>query len=143
MRNIFKTPYPYVIIGLVVFYYGVKYYNSVVAIQHPTSDTSSITNSSIAKIRSRVYSEKVHVDKSNDYAYVVKGLVRNNESRPVKGYVKIKFLNSTGDVLYNTETRVNGGDLLSSGQAGSFEYFTKPENFKDVIDFKVIFVEQK
>ena len=66
-------------------------------------------------------------------------MIRNNSSSDIKGAVKIKFLNSKGDAVHNARAKLNDGDPIKPGQAGSFEYFAKPENFDDVTDFNIEF----
>ena len=86
--------------------------------------------------------ENIKINKESKYAWSVKGMVRNITSFPIKGYVKIKFLNSNNDIVYTTKTSVNDGDSFSTGQAASFEYYTEPENFDGVINFDVEFIEK-
>ena len=86
--------------------------------------------------------ENVKIKKEFPNAWAVTGMVRNNGSSSIKGAVKIKFLNSNGDIVHSTRTKVNDGDNLNSGQAGNFEYFAKPEKFDGVTDFDVEFYER-
>ncbi len=68
-------------------------------------------------------------------------MIRNETSSKIKGYAKIKFLNSKGDITHTTKCFVNDRAYLNPGQAGVFEYFTLPKNFEGVIDFDVEFIE--
>ena len=86
--------------------------------------------------------ENVKIKKDFPNAWAVTGMVRNNGSSIIKGAVKIKFLKSNGDIVHSARTKVNDGDNLNSGQAGNFEYFTKPEKFDGVTDFDVEFYER-
>jgi biopolymer transport protein ExbD len=98
------------------------------------------TNNSLEK--SKVSVENVHINKENKYAWAVEGMVKNKTSSNIKGYVKIKFLNSSGDITYTTMTKVNDGDYFKSWQSANFDYYTEPSNFDGVIDFDIIFVER-
>lgn len=86
--------------------------------------------------------ENVKINKDNKYAWAVTGMIRNNSSSNIKGAVKIKFLTSNGDIVHTTRTKVNDGDILKAGQAGNFDYYTKPENFEGVTDFDIEFYER-
>ncbi|MFC1567465.1 hypothetical protein ACFL3R_01340 [Thermodesulfobacteriota bacterium] len=86
-----------------------------------------------------VEAENVRIVKEHSNAWAVKGMVRNLENHSIKGYVKIKFLNSQGDVLKTAKTYVNDRDPLSPGQAGSFEYWASPSDFQGVVNFQIIF----
>ncbi len=56
--------------------------------------------------------------------------------------MKIKFINSKGDIVHSNRANVNSGDYFSSGQAANFEYFVSSEKFKDVVDFQIEFYER-
>ena len=86
--------------------------------------------------------ENVKIKEDSKFAWAVVGMIRNKSSSDIKGYVKIKFLNSTGDIVYTTKARVNDGDSFGPGRAASFDYFTEPKNFEGVTDFEVDFVEK-
>jgi len=102
-------------------------------------DTSNKGSSSTV---SKTKVENVQIKKEHSNAWAVTGMIRNESSTSIKGAVKIKFLNSKGDVVHNTQAKVNDGDPIKPGQAGNFEYFTDPEKFNDVTDFDVIFYER-
>lgn len=104
-----------------------------------TSNKES-TNSSSTSTKKKV--ENVQIKKEHSNAWAVTGMIRNNSSLEIKGAVKIKFLNSRGDVVHNTRAKVNDGDPIKPGQAGNFEYFTDPDKFDDVTDFDVKFYER-
>lgn len=99
-------------------------------------------NSSTSTSSVNVSVEDVKIVKEHSNAWAVKGKIRNNTTRPIKGAVKIKFINSKGDIVHNNRAFVNGGDSFDPGQAANFEYFTDPKTFDDVIDFKVEFYER-
>ena len=86
--------------------------------------------------------ENVHIKKDNPAAWAVVGMIRNMGNRPVKGLVKIKYLNSSGDILKSHVAPVNEMDSLNPGQAGPFEFWDSPSEFNGVVDFQVIFKEK-
>lgn len=95
----------------------------------------------VAKVP-QVAVEDLRIDKIASNAWGLVGKIRNLEKRPIKGYVKIKFLDSKGDILHSYKAFVNDNDPLQPGQAGPFKYYTKPEDFNGVKNFNVIFVER-
>lgn len=103
------------------------------------SSQSTAANTTKASVKTTV--ENVKTNKEGNTAWAVVGMVRNESSSELKGYVKIKFLNSRGDILYTAKARVNGGDAFSPGQAASFKYYTEPQNFEGVTDFDIEFVK--
>jgi hypothetical protein len=98
------------------------------------------TNTSFKK--SKVSVENVRINKENKYAWSVEGMIRNETSSNIKGYVKIKFLNSSGDIVYTTKAKVNDGDSFSSGQSANFDYFAEPKKFEGVTKFDVEFMKK-
>jgi hypothetical protein len=103
-------------------------------------ETSNKGSTSITSTKTKV--ENVQIKKEHSNAWAVTGMIRNNSSSEIKGAVKIKFLNSNGDVVHNNRAKVNDGDPMKPGQAGNFEYFTDPDKFYDVTDFDVEFYER-
>ena len=103
-------------------------------------DSSKNTTEDFTSSKTKV--ENVKIKKDNKFAWAVVGMIRNESSSEIKGYVKIKFLNSSGDIVNTTMTRVNDGDSFEPGQAASFDYYTEPDNFDGVTDFDVHFVEK-
>lgn len=101
---------------------------------------TSNTDDSVEKINVSV--ENVRIVKEYNNAWGVKGQIKNNTGQKIKGAVKIKFINSNGDIVHNNRAFVNDGDSFDSGQSANFEYFTDPSKFKDVVDFKVDFYER-
>lgn len=89
----------------------------------------------------KVKVENVKIKEDSKFAWAVVGMIRNESSSNLKGYVKIKFLNSNGDIVNTAKAKVNDGDSFSPGQSASFEYFSEPENFNSVTNFDVDFVE--
>lgn len=118
-----------IVILLAFFYYYLK--NSTY------STTDSYTTTSV-----NVSVENVRISKDHSSTWAVKGLIRNKTAYAIKGAVKIKFVNSNGDIVNSKRAYVNGGDFFDSGQAASFEYFADSEEFNDVVDFQVIFYER-
>ena len=101
-----------------------------------------INKSNISVEKTKVSVENVRINKESKFAWSVKGMIRNETSSNIKGYVKIKFLNSRGDIVYTTKTRVNDGDSFSSRQSANFEYYTEPINFEGVTKFDVEFIKK-
>lgn len=102
-------------------------------------DTSYKGGASNTSTKTKV--ENVQIKKEYPNAWAVTGMIRNESSVNIKGAVKIKFLNSKGDVVHNYRAKVNDGDPLKPGQAGNFKYFTDPDKFDDVTDFDIEFYE--
>ena len=94
------------------------------------------------EILSKVEVENIQIKKEYSNAWAVTGLVRNISSTDIKGAVKVKFLNSNGDVVHNNAAFVNDGDPIRPGQAGNFEYYADPDKFDDVTNFDVLFYER-
>ncbi len=103
-------------------------------------DSSKKSTKSYTSSKTKV--ENVKIKKDNEFAWAVVGMIRNESSSDIKGYVKIKFLNSNGDIVNTAKAKVNEGDSFSPGQAASFDYYTEPTNFKGVTDFDVKFVQK-
>ena len=104
--------------------------------------TNSTSNTSTTISEPNFVVEGVQIKKDFKNAWTVSGMVRNKTSYPVKGAVKIKFLNSKGDVVHNNRAKVNDGDPIKAGQSASFDYTTDPSNFEDVDNFDVEFYER-
>lgn len=103
-------------------------------------ESSKKTTESVTTTKVKV--ENVKIKEDSKFAWAVVGMIRNESSSEIKGYVKIKFLNSSGDIVYTTKAKVNDGDSFGPGRAASFDYFTEPKNFDGVTDFEVDFVEK-
>lgn len=86
--------------------------------------------------------DSVNLIKESDEGWKLEGMVRNNNDEKVKGFVKIFFLNISGDVINTAKTRVNEGSYINPGQSAVFDYYTAPKEFDGVVDFNVEFVEQ-
>jgi len=91
---------------------------------------------------SKIEVEDVRLVKEYPNAWTVKGMIRNNDSKNIKGWVKIKLVNSKGDIVHSFNAYVNDGDPIEPGQAGFFSYTTTPSDFNDITDYRVIFYEK-
>lgn len=98
--------------------------------------------SEVSLNKEKVSIENVRINKNNKFAWTVIGEIKNETSSKIKGYVKIKFLNSSGNIIYSAMTNVNDGDYFKAGQSASFDYYTETENFLGVTKFEVYFVEK-
>jgi hypothetical protein len=87
-----------------------------------------------------VTKEFTNVDKSNKYAFTLNGTVYNNCGKDVNGYVKIKFIDSNGDIRHTAKARVNDGDYFSDRQSAPYHYSAKPIEFIDINTFEVVFI---
>ena len=86
--------------------------------------------------------EGLNVDQtSNSSFWAIEGSVRNLETHPIKGYVKIKFLNTKGHIVKSVAAAVNDSQPLGASKAGELLYRTFSSHFRDIVDFKVVFVE--
>ena len=103
-------------------------------------DSSTINNPVRSSPKYKV--ENVRIEKDHSNAWGVKGMIRNVSSANISGAVKIKFINSNGDIVHSTRAYVNDGDPIKPGQAGPFEYFVAPKVFEDLSKFDVEFYEQ-
>ena len=117
-----------------IFIFGLFTLMAIASLDNSSSNTT--------KSNLNVSVENVRIDKSISNAWGVIGQIRNNTSMPIKGAVKIKFINSKGDIVYSGRAFVNDGDYFKPGQAANFKYFVEPEKFNDVVDFKIIFYEK-
>ena len=85
---------------------------------------------------------ELNVDQtSNPSFWAIEGSVRNLESHPIKGYVKIKFLNTSGFIVKSVSAAVNDAQPIEPSAMGAFVYRTFRSYFRGVADFDVVFVE--
>lgn len=100
----------------------------------------------LAVFISKVYASKVSVEgitvKKPPGAWGVIGKVRNLENHPIKGFVRIKFLDAKGNIVKSANAFVTSRDPLEPGQTAPFELWTDPASFTGVIDFEIIFVDR-
>ena len=121
------------VFNIILVLFGIFVIYSMISVSDDDStDISKVNKTSI---------ENVHINKENKFGWEVKGMVRNNSSNKIKGYVKINFLNSSGDILKNTKTKVNDGSYFEYGKAANFSYYAEPPNFENVTNFDVEFIE--
>ena len=78
---------------------------------------------------------------SNTSFWEIEGSVRNLESHPIKGYVKINFLNTQGQIVKDVATAVNDAQPIAPDATGAFVYKTFSTYFSGVAGFNVVFVE--
>jgi hypothetical protein len=78
---------------------------------------------------------------SNPSFWAIEGSVRNLEGHPIKGYVKIRFLNSNGSIVKSVSAAVNDAQPFEPNTLGAFVYRTFNSYFRGVSDFEVVFVE--
>jgi len=78
---------------------------------------------------------------TNPSFWAIEGWVRNLEAYPIKGYVKIKFLNGNGSIVKSVAAAVNDAQPIQPSAVGAFLYRTFSSYFGGVADFEVVFVE--
>jgi hypothetical protein len=101
-----------------------------------------IPYAAIESCAAEVEIKNIYVDQTFDTSlWAIKGTVRNLASRPIKGYVKIKFLNGRGQIFKAAATEVNDSKPLEPDQIGKFRYPAFKRYFRPAVDFQVIFVE--
>lgn len=109
-----------------------------------SADTNAQESSrqSTRNLKAEYKVENVRIAKDYSNAWGVKGMIRNKTSTNIKGDVKIKFINSKGDILHTARAFVNDGDSFRPGQAAPFEYYTNPSDFIDVVNFDIDFYKR-
>jgi hypothetical protein len=86
--------------------------------------------------------KNIYVDQTLDTSlWAIKGTAHNLESRPIKGYVKIKFLNAKGQIFKAAAAAVNDSKPLEPDQIGKFRSPAFKTYFRRAVDFQVNFVE--
>jgi hypothetical protein len=78
---------------------------------------------------------------TNPSFWAIEGWVRNLETHPIKGYVKIRFLNGNGSIVKSVAAAVNDAQPIEPSAVGAFLYRTFNSYFGGVADFEVVFVE--
>ena len=76
-------------------------------------DTSK-KGTSASTLKTKV--ENVKIKKEHSNAWAVTGMIRNESSVNIKGAVKIKFLNSKGDVVHNNRAKLMEVTQLIQGR---------------------------
>jgi len=100
----------------------------------------------IAALASIVYASEVSVEGAtmeNQFGvWVVVGRVRNLEKHPIRGFVRIKFLDANGNIVKSVNAFVTPQDSLAPGQASSFELWTNFRGSAGKLDFEIDFVDR-
>ena len=78
---------------------------------------------------------------SNPSFWAIEGSLRNLEGHPIKGYVKIKFLNTNGFIVKSVSAAVNDAQPIEPNAVGAFVYRTFSSYFSGVVEFEVVFIE--
>jgi hypothetical protein len=105
---------------------------------------TNITNNSnystsIKKKIVEITDVRIHKDYTKSWA--VKGMVKNISNKNISGYVKIKFIDSSGNIKGSYSAFVNDRDSFNPNQSAYFEYYTDADDFNGIIDFNVTFYE--
>jgi hypothetical protein len=104
--------------------------------------TLAISFAAIESYAADVEIKNISVDQKFDTSlWAIKGTVRNLESRQIKGYVKIKFLNAQGQIFKAAAAAVNDTNPLDPDQIGKFLYPAFKSYFRGAVNFQVNFVE--
>jgi len=102
----------------------------------------SLSLASTESYAAEVQIEDVYIDQTfSSSVWAIKGMVRNLESRPIKGYVQIKFLSNKGHIFKSAATAVNSSEPLEQSERGEFLYPAFRRYFERAADFQIIFVE--
>jgi hypothetical protein len=129
----------YAILALIVIYVYFKWQESK---DYTNDDPSSFEQSYSRKDKSCVTKEFTNVITNNRFAYTLEGTVYNQCETKKKGYVKIKFIDSNGDIRHSAMTNVNDGDNFNPKQSAPYSYSAEPDKFVDIKEFEVVFVEK-
>ena len=99
----------------------------------------------IAAPTSIVYASEVSVEgvtmESRFGVWVVVGKVRNLEKHPIKGFVRIKFVDANRNIVKSVNAFVTSRDSLAPGQAAPFEIWTNFRGSAGKLDFEIDFVD--
>ena len=100
----------------------------------------------VAALASMVYASEVSVEgvkMENQFGvWVIVGRVRNLEKHPIRGFVKIKFLDANGNIVKSVNAFVTSQDSLAPSQAATFELWTNFTGSTGELDFDIDFVER-
>jgi hypothetical protein len=129
MKNIFWKS----LVGIMLL--STLYLVSQLDITSEIDSSSSYVSNKIVKI------SDVEIHKDYTKSWAVKGMVKNISNKDLSGYVKIKFIDSNGNIKGSNMAKVNDGDSFSPNQSAYFEYYTRSSNFYDIVDFNVTFFE--
>jgi hypothetical protein len=99
----------------------------------------------VAALASMVYASEVSVEGATmEYhfgVWVVLGKVRNLEKHPIRGFVKIKFIDANRNIVKSVNAFVTSRDSLAPGQAAPFELWTNFRGSAGELDFEIDFVD--
>ena len=97
------------------------------------------------ELASMVYASEVSVEgakmENRFGVWVVAGKVRNLEKNPIRGFVRIKFIDANRNVIKSANAFVTSRDSLAPGQAAPFELWTNFRVSAGEPDFEIDFVE--
>ena len=100
----------------------------------------------VVALASMVYASEVSVEgvtMENQFGvWVVVGKVRNLEKHPIRGFVRIKFLDANSNIVKSVNAFVTSRDSLAPGQAASFELWTNFRGPAGKLDFEIDFVDR-
>ena len=99
----------------------------------------------VAVLTSIVYASEVSVEgatmKNEFGVWVIEGRIRNLEKHPIRGFVRIKFLDVKGNIVKSVNAFITSRESLAPGQAASFELWTNFPRSAGKLDFEIDFVD--
>ena len=99
----------------------------------------------VAALASMVYASEVSVERAtmeNRFGvWVVAGKVKNLEKHPIRGFVRIKFINANRNIVKSANAFVTSRESLAPGQAAPFELWTNFRDSAGKLDFEIHFVD--
>ena len=99
----------------------------------------------VAALASMVYASEVSVEGAtmeNQFGvWVVVGRVRNLEKHPIRGFVRIKFVDANSNIVKSVNAFVTSRDSLAPGQDAPFELWTNFQGSAGELDFEIDFVD--
>jgi len=99
----------------------------------------------VAALASMVYASEVSVEgasmKNRLGVWVVVGKVRNLEKHPIRGFVRIKFVDANSNIVKSVNAFVTSRDSLAPGQDAPFELWTNFQGSAGELDFEIDFVD--
>ena len=99
----------------------------------------------VATLTSKLYASEVSIEgatmESRFGLWVVVGKVRNLERHPIRGFVRIKFIDANRNIVKSVNAFVTSSDSLAPGQAAPFEIWTNFRGSADEMDFEIDFVD--
>ena len=99
----------------------------------------------VAALASMVYASEVSVEgvtMENQFGvWVVVGKVRNLEKHPIRGFVRIKFIDANSNMVKSVNAFITSLDSLAPSQAAPFELWTNFRGSAGELDFEIDFVD--